>query len=511
MNQKQKMIAMLVAVGVLTGAGIGYIWFAGMPLTQEVAYQIQGKLNTSTSTGSVVITDTNIGYVSEVEGIGKLNRKGNDSLVQKDYILQSGDVLSTESGSMIEIIFADNSFVRVEENSKLIVASMNEVELKNGGLWARILKPLQDTSIFTIKASDLSAGVRGTVVRTTTSSGEMRIDVIDTTIGSGSAVDVTVNTASGILQENLSDEESLTILTNQQKKVKLNMDQMLQDEAIRDNLKKDILLMHRMMAETMNKSRNTPMSMMEIPRDQFQKMSQEIMRSLPKSNELNKFFVSQIIEDNARQLGIFSTAFSGSAQNLSTEEQVQLLISFTADDMKLVDMKKQLTKMRGSVGEFTDENKKQEYQNEVNTLEAQIRDFDVNWSKKERERIEAAKKAALDQLAEIEKLEGSGSIDTSGLINSSSGTTDSQTNTGIRVPNIGSKTLTGSTVLPVIPTVLPPKTSSGTLIPNPILPTKGVSLPASPTGIKSTTTIVPKIVSPTTVTPKIVSPTAIPR
>ena len=157
MDQKQKMIAMLVAVGILAGAGIGYIWFAGNSITQEVACQIQGKLDTTTSTGSLVITDTTIGYVSEIEGVGKLNRKGNESLIQKEYILQSGDVLSTESGSRIEIIFADNSFVRIEESSKLIIAPMNEVELESGGLWARILKPLQDTSIFTIKASDLSA------------------------------------------------------------------------------------------------------------------------------------------------------------------------------------------------------------------------------------------------------------------------------------------------------------------------------------------------------------------
>ncbi|MDD2745313.1 MAG: hypothetical protein PHU93_02135, partial [Candidatus Gracilibacteria bacterium] len=201
-------------------------------------------------------------------------------------------------------------------------------------------------------------------------------------------------------------------------------------------------------------------------------------------------------------LGMFSTAFSGSKQDLSAEEQVQLLISFTADDMQLVGMKKQLAKMRGSVGEFSDENKKQEYQNEVNKLETQIRDFDANWSRKERERIEAAKKAVLDQLTEIEKIEGSGSVDISGMINSSSGTTEPQTNTGIRVPNIGIKSLSGSVVLPIIPTVLPPKTSSGTVLPKPILPTQGVSLPAKPIGIKTPTS---------TVTPKIVSPIATPR
>lgn len=312
-------------------------------------------------------------------------------------------------------------------------------------------------------------------------------------MGTGSAVDITVTTSSGILQENLSEEESLTITKDLQKKVKLNMDQLLQEEEVRDNLKRDILLMHRMMMESMNQSRKTPMTMMEIPKDQFQKMNLEIIRSLPKSNELNKFFVSQVIEDDARQLGRFSTAFSGASQELSEEEQIQLLISFTADDMQLVGMKKQLVKMRESVGEFADESKKQEYQNEVNKLETQIRDFDANWSKKERERIEAARKAVLDQLSEIEKFEGSGSVDTSGTI-------EPQTNTGIRVPNIGIKSLTGTTTLP---TVLPPKTTSGTtVLPKPILPTKGVSLPATPIGTKTPTT---------TITPKIVSPIAVPR
>lgn len=109
------------------------------------------------------------------------------------------------------------------------------------------MKPLQDTSIFTIKASDLSAGVRGTAVFTQKTDSGATIEVIDSTTGTGSAVEVTVQTASGILVEDLKVEESLKIGNNRQEKVKLNMDQLLQRENMRNHLKSDILLMNHML------------------------------------------------------------------------------------------------------------------------------------------------------------------------------------------------------------------------------------------------------------------------
>lgn len=134
MEQKQKMIALLVAVGVLAGGGIGYVWFAEKNISQDVAYQIQGKLDSTptTSTGVVTVTSDEIAYVSAIEGSAKINRKGNEALILKDTTLQSGDVLTSDTGATVEIIFADNSFLRLEENSKLTFASANQVELENG-------------------------------------------------------------------------------------------------------------------------------------------------------------------------------------------------------------------------------------------------------------------------------------------------------------------------------------------------------------------------------------------
>jgi len=162
--------------------------------------------------------------------------------------------------------------------------------------------------------------------------------------------------------------------------------------------------------------------------------------------------------------------------------------------MQLRGMKRELAKMRGEMGEFADESKKQEYQNEVNKRETQIRDFDANWSRLERSRIEAAKKAAAEQLAEIEKIEGSGSLDTSGIMNTASGIFLPQTSTGIRVPNIEIKIQTGATITP--PILLPPKTNTGVIVPKPIAPIKSVSSPAIPVGTRSITTPPKFIVSP---------------
>jgi hypothetical protein len=51
--------------------------------------------------------------------------------------------------------------------------------LLDGDVWARILKPLYDTSFFTIKTADVSAGVRGTSIRVKKIGEKITITVID--------------------------------------------------------------------------------------------------------------------------------------------------------------------------------------------------------------------------------------------------------------------------------------------------------------------------------------------
>jgi hypothetical protein len=214
------------------------------------------------------------------------------------------------------------------------------------------------------------------------------LEVIDSSTQTGTAVEVTVQTASGILMEELKKEESLKIDQNSQKKVKMNMDQLLQRENIKNYLKKDILLMNELLNNTKQNNAASPLLLEPIDADQLQKIRLEILASLPKNNELEEFFLSRAIENDARQLDMFSGNFSGSTQVLTQEEQIELLIEFITDDMKLAIYQKNLKKMRELENNFSSEAEKLEYQKQVNELETKIRDFDENWSKKERLRKE---------------------------------------------------------------------------------------------------------------------------
>jgi hypothetical protein len=188
--------------------------------------------------------------------------------------------------------------------------------------------------------------------------------------------------------EELKKEESLKIDQNTQKKVKMNMDQLLQKENIKNYLKKDILWMNELLNSTKQNNGASPLLLAPIDADQLQKIRLEILASLPKNNELEEFFLSRAIENDARQLDMFSGNFSGSTQVLTQEEQIELLIKFVTDDMQLAIYQKNLKNMRELENNFSSEAEKLEYQKQVNELEIKIRDFDENWSKKEQLRKE---------------------------------------------------------------------------------------------------------------------------
>lgn len=91
--------------------------------------------------------------------------------------------MSTDDQSELEIIFADNSIVRLAPNSKISFTKLskesNEMNFEDGTLWARVLKPFYDTSFFTIATNDLSAGVRGTSVLMKKQKNISQVHVID--------------------------------------------------------------------------------------------------------------------------------------------------------------------------------------------------------------------------------------------------------------------------------------------------------------------------------------------
>ena len=75
--------------------------------------------------------------------------------------LLEGDILTTGVDASAEIIFADNSVVRMNAHSRLslvkLASDVSEVKLDEGDIWARVLKPFYDSSFFTISTSDVSA------------------------------------------------------------------------------------------------------------------------------------------------------------------------------------------------------------------------------------------------------------------------------------------------------------------------------------------------------------------
>lgn len=105
------------------------------------------------------------------------------SAVRTNTTFIAGDSVSTDDQSELEIIFADNSIVRLAPNSKISFTKLskesNEMNLEDGTLWARVLKPFYDTSFFTIATNDLSAGVRGTSVLMKKQKNVSQVHVID--------------------------------------------------------------------------------------------------------------------------------------------------------------------------------------------------------------------------------------------------------------------------------------------------------------------------------------------
>lgn len=124
--------------------------------------------------------------------------------------------------------------------------------------------------------------------------------------------------------------------------------------------------------------------MQPISDDQYQKIDREILASLPSQQELGQFFDSNAIKNEAIQLsGEVVVVGSGS---LSPEEKSKLLIELVQDDMNLGQLKKQLQDQREKSFIGNDPVAKEAFQKQVNDLESSVRNFDSEWSQKNRDR-----------------------------------------------------------------------------------------------------------------------------
>lgn len=167
------------------------------------------NLNGTTSTGTVsTASSETVAYLRKVSGTVEIN----SIPAQANATLGGKDVIVSKNASEAEIVFSDNSVVRLAANSTLTLASSTDsqsVSLESGELWARILKPLGDSSFFTIKTSNLSAGVRGTAVTMKKTATGSAFKVIDSYSGSGatSPVKLTYIKEKQEVTEELKNEE----------------------------------------------------------------------------------------------------------------------------------------------------------------------------------------------------------------------------------------------------------------------------------------------------------------
>lgn len=187
MENSKRNIIILTGIGlVLIASIIAFISFRndGNNTYEYSVSTGSGKVEVS-ATGTVKTeTSSMLAYVSELSGnIKKTSNNGAYFLKKSGEILTIGDTLKTGDDGTATVTFSDNSVIRLNNNSEISFQKLTKddtvLELKNGEIWARVLKPLYDTSFFTINTGDLSTGVRGTSLSITTQKGKTQLEVID--------------------------------------------------------------------------------------------------------------------------------------------------------------------------------------------------------------------------------------------------------------------------------------------------------------------------------------------
>ena len=145
------------------------LWASGNPCNWWVTY-LAIKFNSSPP------------YITNIQWAVQVNTWGVFIPGNPYDELYSGSVVETAWGGWVVIVFADNSIIRLWENTRMILVydeSNTTATLETGELWARVLRPFTQWSYFTLETGDLSAGVRWTSVYLKKDIGPTIIQVID--------------------------------------------------------------------------------------------------------------------------------------------------------------------------------------------------------------------------------------------------------------------------------------------------------------------------------------------
>lgn len=251
-------------------------------------------------TGTSAVTSQGFtAYVAEAMGaVSKKPASGRARPVTAGVTtLAAGDALATGDDGTASVTFSDGTTVRLAQKSKITFTAIGndaaDATLESGSLWARVLKPLGDGTLYTFRTADLSAGVRGTAVFLTTDSTGSQVEIhdsySDSAADSGATIDL--GSGSGTTQRHLAPRRRLLVprfspaaqtgslahtgsagtgsAAPAVREEPLDKAAALSDDFKRVNTQKDLVLMSRMIKER------------QLPPAQRRKMEGELAQSMP--------------------------------------------------------------------------------------------------------------------------------------------------------------------------------------------------------------------------------------
>ena len=151
--------------------------------------------------------------IQMVVGDVKVISGGKTTAAAVDRVLADGDTVVTGKNSLADICFGDRGLVRVQESSKVSVASLKQkaddpdLNLDSGSILMTLAKLVKGDS-YQVRTNTQVASVRGTDFQVTSDTDESRVDVLSGTIQVNPVADGEVKKD---IHEYVSENQSLSL------------------------------------------------------------------------------------------------------------------------------------------------------------------------------------------------------------------------------------------------------------------------------------------------------------
>ncbi|MDD5377411.1 MAG: FecR domain-containing protein [Candidatus Gracilibacteria bacterium] len=395
MENRKKIVIASIIIGILLIA-MGYFLLSGKK-TSQYGYQIieqtggtNGSTGTSVATGTIVnpSSEAMLAYINTWNGDVKREQKGVITSVSASMQFTEGDTIATGPDANAEIIFADNSIVRMNASSRLafikLASAGSEVRLDEGDIWARVLKPFYDVSFFTISTSDVSAGVQGTSVRMRkTLTGTTDVAVIDSYSDNKEKEGVLLrynNPRRKVWSEQRLKPENRFIYTNSGRTTSTESYSgklALVDPFIRENTKRDLVYIDELAKKKANDA------------NLMKRLNGELSRSMPTKEEIPVFFDEPMLRKIAlASSGTITSVPSGTLSAPATAPGIPgSFMENIRKDLSIMDNRRGMTELQRRIDETISPEEKKKLE-EALQMKKQVLDTSLQLIKEEAEHIE---------------------------------------------------------------------------------------------------------------------------